>query len=347
MSAHKKLGVGLFGMGWVAEEHIKGYMNNARCEIKALASRKRESAQAKKDAFGLDCDILDTYDDLLERDDIDVVSMCSPNFLRAEEIMKACNAEKHFFAEKPIAHTLDELKSIKSAYEKAKAKYKVKTIVGFVVEYYDQFLCTKSLIEKGGVGKVYFVETDYWHDLSPSWWKAWSWGPYTKKGGGAASLISGCHAIGAMMSIGGDVEEVFCYETRGHREDFEYAPTYASVVKFKNGAIGRTGASLEVKSPYFFNIMIHGTKGSILNEKFYTRDFFAGQEGYQTFNCTLINSGEASHHPFSATIDAFIEDIDHDIDSRIRLDFGLKVHEVAFAFIKSAEIGKPVRLPLL
>lgn len=48
MSAHKKLGVGLFGMGWVAEEHIKGYMNNVRCEIKALASRKRESAQAKK-----------------------------------------------------------------------------------------------------------------------------------------------------------------------------------------------------------------------------------------------------------------------------------------------------------
>jgi predicted dehydrogenase len=347
MSAQKKLGVALFGMGWVAGEHIKGYMNSPRCEIKALASRKRESAQQKKDIYSLDCDIVDTYDDLLERDDIDIISMCSPNFLRTEEIIKALKAEKHIFAEKPIAHTLDDLKSIKSAYDKAKEKYKVKTIVGFVVEYYDQFLCTKSLIEKGGLGKVYFIETDYWHELGPSWWRAWSWGPNTKKGGGAASLISGCHAIGAMMSIGGDVEEVFCYETRGHREDFEYAPTYASVVKFKNGAIGRTGASLEVTSPYFFNIVIHGTKGSILNEKFYTREFFAGQEGYQSFNCTLINSGEVTHHPFSATINAFIEDIDHDRDSRIRLDFGLKVHEVAFALIKSAEIGKPVRLPLL
>jgi len=62
---------------------------------------------------------------------------------------------------------------------------------------------------------------------------------------------------------------------------------------------------------------------------------------------TLINSGEVTHHPFSATINAFIEDIDHNRDSRIRLDFGLKVHEVAFALIKSAEIGKPVKLPLL
>jgi hypothetical protein len=33
MSVQKKLGVGLFGMGWVAGEHIKGYMNNPRCEI--------------------------------------------------------------------------------------------------------------------------------------------------------------------------------------------------------------------------------------------------------------------------------------------------------------------------
>jgi UDP-N-acetyl-2-amino-2-deoxyglucuronate dehydrogenase len=343
-----KYGVGIFGIGDVAQEHIKGYIKNPLTEIKALASRKRDSAQAAKDKFNLSCEILDTYDQLLERDDIEIISMCSPNYLRVDEIKKACNAEKHFFAEKPIAHTLEELKSINSAYEKAKAKYNIKTVVGFVVEYYDQFLCTKSLIEKGGIGQVYFVETDYWYPLGPDW-TGWSWdpAPYTKQGGGGASLISGCHAIGAMMSIGGDVEEVFCYETRGHRNEFEYAPTYAAVVKFKNGAIGRTGASLEVSSPFYFNIMIHGTKGSILNEKFYTKEFFPGQKGYQFFNCSLIDTGEAYRHAFSATIDAFIEDIENDIDSRIRLDFGLKVHEVAFALIKSAETGKPIKLPLL
>ncbi|UCB45379.1 MAG: Gfo/Idh/MocA family oxidoreductase [Spirochaetota bacterium] len=341
-----KYGVGIFGIGDVAQEHIKGYIRNPLTEIKALASRKKESARAARAKFNLDCEILDSYDQLLERDDINIISMCSPNFLRVDEIKKAIDARKHFFAEKPIAHTLEDLKSIKNYYEKA--KYDVKTVVGFVIEYYDQFLCIKSLIEKGGIGKVYFVETDYWYELGPEW-TAWTWdpGPYTKKGGGAASLISGCHAIGAMMSIGGDVEEVFCYETRGHRQDFEYAPTYASVVKFRNGAIGRTGASLEVTSPFFFNIMIHGTKGSILNDKFYTKEFFTGQEGYQTFNCSSIDIGEAYQQAFSAAIDAFIKDIDQDIDSRIRLDFGLKVHEVAFALIKSAEIGRPVKLPLL
>ena len=106
--AKDSYGVGVFGMGWVSGEHLKGYMNNPKCEIKALASRRRESAQAKKDSLGLDCDVLDSYDDLLKRDDIDIISMCSPNFLRAEEIIKACEAGKHFFAEKPVVHTVEE-----------------------------------------------------------------------------------------------------------------------------------------------------------------------------------------------------------------------------------------------
>src|SRR4030043_2380478 len=108
-----------------------------------------------------------TYDDLLKRDDIDIVSMCSPNFLRAEEIIKACEAGKNFFAEKPVAHNIYELRAIKKAYEEAKSKYKIKSIVGFVAEYYAQFLCIKSMIEKGALGDIFFVETDYWHELGP------------------------------------------------------------------------------------------------------------------------------------------------------------------------------------
>ncbi|UCB47318.1 MAG: hypothetical protein JSV25_07895 [Spirochaetota bacterium] len=54
-------------------------MNNPRCEIKAMVLRKRESAESKKAELNLDCDILDSYDDLLKRDDIDIISICSPN----------------------------------------------------------------------------------------------------------------------------------------------------------------------------------------------------------------------------------------------------------------------------
>jgi predicted dehydrogenase len=165
MTKDGKYGVGIFGIGWVAGEHIKAYLNNPRCEIVALASRRRESAESKKAELNLDCDILDTYDDLIARDDIDIISMCSPNFLRAEEIVKACEAGKHFFAEKPVAHSLDELKAIQTAYEKARKKHDIKTICGFSILYYNQYLCIESMIERALVA---------WLDMGMLYEKRWS-----------------------------------------------------------------------------------------------------------------------------------------------------------------------------
>ena len=339
--SEEKYNVGVFGIGWVAGEHIKAYVNNPLTRVVALASRRRQSAQAKKDDLHLDCDILDSLDEMLTRDDIDIISLCSPNFLRADEIIKCCQAGKHFFAEKPIVHTLEQLRAVEEAYASAQ----VKSIVGFVVEYYAQFLSIRSLITTGGLGDIFYVETDYWHELGPAW-TGWSWAN-TIQGGGSTALLGGCHAVAAMMSlIEDDVAEVMAYQTRGHRQDFEYAPTYTALVKFRHGAIGRTGGSFEVESPYVFNIIVHGSEGSVYNDTYYSKRLFAGQEDFQSLNCTLINSGDVAHHPFQAVVNALVEDLEKDLDSRIRLEFGLKVHEVILAIDRSAQSGKPVRLPL-
>ena len=341
-----KLGVGVFGLGWVAGEHINAYLANPKCEIRALASRKKETAEKKKKELGIGCDVVGSYDELISRDDIDIVSLCSPNFLRAEEIIKACKAGKHIYAEKPMVHTLDQLKAVKNAYDEAKKKYNLKSVVGLVVNFVPHFLSIKSLIEKGGLGKLFYVETDYWHEIGP-WWSGWAWGANTKAGGASTPLLAGVHALGILMSIGGDISEVTAYKTFGHRKDYEYEPTYTSIVKFTNGAIGKTGGSFEIECPYHFGIMIHGSKGSVINEKFYTKEFFAGQEGFQTFNCALADSGDVTHHPFRDVINAFVEDIETGKDSGISLDFGIKVHELAIAIDISAEKGAPVKLPLL
>ena len=110
---------------------------------------------------------------------------------------------------------------------------------------------------------------------------------------------------------------------------------------------GKQAAVSKLNHPYHFNIIVHGSKGSILNDKFFTKEIFAGQEGYQDFNCTLMNSGEVSHHPFSAIVDSFVEDIENNVDSKLRLDFTVKVHEACLAIDLSAATGKPVKLPLL
>ena len=54
----KKFGVGVFGIGWVAKEHVRAYTYNPHVRVVSLASRKKESAQRCKDELGLDCEIL-------------------------------------------------------------------------------------------------------------------------------------------------------------------------------------------------------------------------------------------------------------------------------------------------
>jgi len=46
-------------------------------------------------------------------------------------------------------------------------------------------------------------------------------GAYTKKGG-PLMLLGGCHSVGVLMMVGGDVEEVFGYATNGHRTEYKY-----------------------------------------------------------------------------------------------------------------------------
>jgi predicted dehydrogenase len=337
----KTFGVGVFGIGWVAGEHIKALMRNPNMRVAALASRKRQSAQAKKGELGLDCDILDDYEALLARDDVDIIDICSPNVLHADEAVRAAETGKHLIIEKPIAMNLDELTSVRNAVAEAG----VKSQVGFVSRWNPHVQSIRSMIEKGALGDIYYVETDYYHEIGP-WWSGWNWGANTRKGGPSASLVAGCHAVDLLSWFGGDVEEVFAYGTFGHREDYEYEPTYAAVAKFKGGRIGKTGCSFENECPYTMNIILHGSKGSVLNEKFYSKEWFPGQEGWQQFNSTFLDSGDVAHHPFQGMMDDMAAALLEDKEPAANIHEAYKSHEICLAIDRSIATGRVVKLPL-
>ena len=337
----KTYGVGVFGIGWVAGEHIKAYVQNPHMEVRALASRRKESAQACKDTLGLDCDILDDYESLLKRDDIDVIDLCSPNYLHAEEATEAASAGKHVVIEKPVAMNFAELKAVKEAVVEAS----VKSQVGFVSRWNPHVASIRSMIDKGGLGEIYYVEVDYYHEIGP-WWSGWNWGANTRKDGPTASLVAGCHAVDLLYYFGGDVDEVFAYGAFGHRKDYEYEPTYAAVVKFKNGKIGKTGCSFENECPYVMNIMLHGSKGSVLNEKFYTKEWYPGQRGWQNFNAIFLDSGDVAHHPFKEMVDDLAEALVNDKEATANIYEAYKSHEICLAIDRSIETGQIIKLPL-
>lgn len=172
------------------------------------------------------------------------------------------------------------------------------------------------------------------HNLS-HWTQAWDqWQLNRKEGGPSAPLVCGIHAIDILRRFGGEPVEVCAYQTWGNIKDYEYAPTYTAIVKFKDGVIGRTACSYEIESPYHTNFVFHSTKGSVRNEKFYLKNIFPGQTGWQKFKTIFVDSRLVTHHPFQDLVDDFIDALENNGDTVCNIEETVKTHELCYVIEK-------------
>lgn len=337
-----KLGVAIHGAGWVSGEHIKAYMRNPHTEVRVISSRSERNARARMQETGILCDYVSEMAAAVKRKDVDMVSLCTPPHTRPQEVALCARAGKHILLEKPIAINLAGLRTVRNEVRRAK----VRTLVSFVLHWNPFFKTVRALIADGTLGRIFEAETDYLHELGP-WWSGYDWGR-KKKTGGSPMLLGGCHAVDALRYfVGSEVQEVSAYQVRGHRKDFEYVPTTLAILRFKNGCIGKVGTSFEIDMPYVFNVLLHGSKGVIRNDKLYSKSRFPGQQGFMTIPTIMPDSGQVSHHPFQGEIDHLVECILEGRETEISVEDAVKTHEICLAIDMSAERGKPVRLPLL
>jgi predicted dehydrogenase len=333
----EKLGVGIIGCGWVAEEHIKAYQNDGRSEVRALVSRTRASAERYRDRYGLKCTIETDYTRMLKQDDVDIVVVCTPNHLHAEAVIAAAQAGKHIAIEKPVALTPQDVRKELQAVRKSN----VKTIVSFVLHWNPLLMTIDNLIDKEQdvFGNIFMVQVDYlnrtWMTPDQKWYAS-------KEKSGGALLLSGCHAIDALRWFArSEAEEVFAYQVRT-ANPIEFPGTISVNVKFKDGKIGRTAAVLDAQMPYEFNIRIFGTEGTLHNDRLFAPKLFVGQDDFLKIPCVLPDSRDVSHHPFVGEAAHFLDCIVNNKQPFPDLEDAAKTHFLCFAADMSAERGEPV-----
>jgi predicted dehydrogenase len=342
----KKLGVGIVGPGWVADGHITAYQANPRTEIVALCGRTEESARRKAARHGLsDVRILTDYEAMLAMPETDVVSICTPPHLHAEEVILAAQAGKHMAIEKAVATDLDDMRRMTDAVERAG----VKTVVSFVLRWNPLFQIIKRLLESDAIGPVFYGEVDYFHGIGP-WYGQYRWN-VTKEAGGSSLLSAGCHAIdGLRWFVGKEAVEVSSYSTHGNKTEpfapYEYDPTSVTIIKFEDGTLGKVASSLECVQPYVFNVNLCGAEGTLRNNQLFSKKLLPGQTNFATIPTVLPDSGDVSHHPFQDEIDHLVRCILDGEESFCNLADAAKTHEIVFAADRSAREGKPVSLPL-
>jgi predicted dehydrogenase len=363
--SEKKLGVLILGAGWVSTQHIKAFQNNPNTKVVAICSRRAESCKIRVDEAGLtDTAIYTDYEEALKHDDVDIVSVCTPQHLHAEHAIMAAEAGKHIVIEKPIANSVDEMKAMKKAVHEAK----VKTVVSFVLRWNPLFMMIKRLIADDALGNLYFVETDYQSNIA-SWWSGFEMAR-KKDTGVSASLVGGCHAIDATRWFAGKGEyeaakpiEVFAYSggwRKGSDVEYDYyaktwkkgAPSLEydgfeiALIKFENGLIGKVSVNFDSIMPYTFPIEIFGDKGTIKNNRVWSHKF-PGQNGWVEIPTILPDTADVTHHPFQGEMDHFVECILTNKESHANLDDAILTHEIAFAALKCYETKQPVKLPLI
>jgi predicted dehydrogenase len=265
--------------------------------------------------------------------------------------------------EKPMANSVDEMRAMRRAVRKAR----VKTIVSFVLRWNPLFETIKAFVADDGLGDVFFVETDYQHDIA-SWWTGWE--DARKKSTGVSALLTGgCHAIDAMRWFAGRGQfeaarpvEVFAYAggyRKGLKKEFnylankwvdgkalEYDDLEVALVKFDNGALGKVSVNFDCIMPYTFPIEIFGDKGTVRDNRIWSHKF-PGQKNWIEIPSVLPDSADVTHHPFQAQMNHFVECLLSNKESHCNLEDAILTHEVVFAARECYRTASPVKLPLL
>ena len=84
-----KLGVGIVGCGWVAEEYIKAFTGDERSEVRALVSRSQAKPEGYRDKYALDCLVTADQHEMLAKDDIDIVVVSTPHDQHTDYVVAA------------------------------------------------------------------------------------------------------------------------------------------------------------------------------------------------------------------------------------------------------------------
>lgn len=342
-SLMKKYNVGIVGFGWVATAHIPAINASDLAQVTAITSSRPLTDSAVSEQFGSPIKTYLNYADMLADPEIDVVSICSTSHLHAEQAIQAAEAGKHIIIEKPIALSWEDCLRV----EEAVKRNNVKVCVCFECRYSNQIQVTKSVIDQGLIGDLHYGEVNYYHGIGP-WYGQYRWN-IKKESGGSALLTAGCHAMDALLlCMNEEVESVTSYSTKSTSPDFtpyEYDTSSVTILRFKNGKIGKCAAVVDCIQPYYFQVQLCGSQGSILDDKFHSNVLSTNKAVWSKLSMKTLDSGDVTDHPYQAQFQCFFEALQQGKDMPLTsLKDGLRTHRIVFAADESARTGQPVSL---
>lgn len=258
----EKIKVGVMGLGWNGMLFCDKYSSNPDCELVAVAEHKAERRETAVKKYGVKG--YSEYE-ILEDKDIDVISIHTPDHVHVEPFVKALEAGKHVFVEKPLANDLEGIKTMVSASLKHSSQVQ---LVGQILRFGKYFETVKKWIDDGVLGEICYLESDYIHDLRyQQHLEQW------KVNKEVPMLGGGCHSLDLLRWLAkdacGDITKV---SAMSHHISYKEMKADTSIVtnyRFKSGAIAKVATLYggPAPRPFGFNLSVFGTKGAVVRDR--------------------------------------------------------------------------------
>ena len=286
----RELGVAVAGFGWMGQVHTRAWArllhhypdSPVRPRFVGVADPDESRREHAVTAYGFEAAYAD-WRDLLERDDVDVVSVCGPNFVHRETGTAVAESGRHLWIEKPAGRNAQDTSAIAAAVRKAG----VMSAVGFNYRNAPAVELARELVAAGRLGRIETVDVRMLADYSahPDGALSWRFDPEYAGTGVLGDLAS--HGFDLARHVGGDrlgavselVADRATYITErpvatgavshfarggGKREPVGNEDQASALLRFESGAHGSLTASrVAVGEQCAYGIEVRGTDGAL------------------------------------------------------------------------------------
>jgi len=281
---------GIIGCGRIAQRHAQHIANNGRlvatCDI---IPEKAESLASQYQAQAFN-----TLEQFLtsNRGKMEVVSICSPNGLHAEQTIAALRAGYHVLCEKPMAITVEDCGRMINEAERANKRL-------FIVKqnrFNPPIEALKQAIEENRLGKIFSVQLSCFWNRNEKYYSESNWkGTSAMDGGTLFTQFS--HFIDLLYWLIGDIKKVYpIVRNFAHQQIIDFEDTGVVAVEFYNGAIGTINYTVNsYKKNMEGSITLFGERGTVKVGGQYLNELeYQNIEGYTIEN--LRESGKPNDY---------------------------------------------------
>ncbi|MBN2329117.1 MAG: Gfo/Idh/MocA family oxidoreductase [Candidatus Omnitrophica bacterium] len=334
----KKLRAAVIGCGAIAHHcHIPGYLKNRSVELAALVDPSPKNRRIACDTFGVE-KAYKSVEQLFQKEEIDVVSVASPNVFHADHAVAALNHGCHVLCEKPLALSMKEARAIESAAKKAGTIF----MVAFSNRLYRGNIKAKQRLDKGAVGNPYMIRIRFAHQGPMSGWAMSNWFYAPDKAGGGALFDMGIHAIDLAAYYFGPIRRVNAM-TATLEKKISLEDVAIMQFEFDNGLLGYAESGWTSKQG-FAGVEIHGSEAALIVDYVEGAYLLSGETTpsgkrvmrKKMFDKTPLVGG------WDVEIDHFIRAVRKGEQPNMDLAAGVQSLKVALAAYESAKKGKTV-----